>query len=287
MRVNDRQSYSGGGRRQSWAGLWFLLLLGLAGGIILHAGSQPAASGAVMLPEEVSWPWPGRLLADSEALFAWRRYQQDLAEAAGEIKVAVYCTHSSESYTSYSGQAKVYGEQGGVYRGAAALQAALQAEGVGVFVDETIHDWPDWNKSYANSLATAEGLLAAYPNLQLLIDLHRDAGVSREASVAEIGGRSAARIMLVCGSAQRYDNPNWEQNRDFMQRLGDKMEELYPGLLRRVSVQAGRYNQHIFNHAILVELGSTENNIDEIEYSAALLAEAIRQVLLEEADAGK
>lgn len=281
MRVNDSQS----GRRKSMAGLWLLLLLCLVGGIVMHSGSRPISSGAVLQPEAVSWPWPNRLLADSEAMFAWRRYQQDLAEAAGQIRVAVYCTHSSESYTSYSGQAKVYGEQGGVYRGAAALQAALQAEGVGVFVDETIHDWPDWNKSYANSLATAEGLLAAYPNLQLLIDLHRDAGVSREASVAEIGGRSAARIMLVCGSAQRYDNPHWEQNRDFMQRLGDKMEELYPGLLRRVSVQAGRYNQHIFEHAILVELGSTENNIDEIEYSATLLAEAIRQILLEDEEA--
>ena len=69
-----------------------------------------------------------------------------------------------------------------------------------------------------------------------------------------------------------------------MQRLAAKMEELYPGLLRRVSVQAGRYNQHIFDHAILVEMGSTENHIDEVEHSASLLAEVLRQTLAEEAN---
>jgi len=283
MRVKDTYYPSAPARRRIKPAFWlFLLLLCLAAGLYMRSQLPSQAALADNTLDTVrNYGWPSRLGADSEALFAWRRYQQELAEAAGEIRVAVYCTHSSESYTSYSGQPKVYGELGGVYQGAAALAKALRAEGIGVFVSETIHDWPDWNKAYANSLATAEGLLAAYPNLQVLIDLHRDAGVSREASVVEINGRTAARIMLVCGSAQRYDNPNWERNRDFMQRLGDKMEELYPGLLRRVSVQAGRYNQHIFDHAILVELGSTENNIDEVEYAAELLAEALRQLLSE------
>jgi stage II sporulation protein P len=64
-----------------------------------------------------------------------------------------------------------------------------------------------------------------------------------------------------------------------MQQIADKMEELYPGLLRRVSVQAGRYNQHIFEHAILVEMGTTENTIDEVEYSAQLLGDVLSEVL--------
>lgn len=296
MRAKDNRTYYAdgavSGRPNRHPGIWLLLLLFCLAGAWLgqnRLGNQTAPVNNVLSNAESVAPsgqpsgkWPGRLLADSEALFAWRRYQQELQEAAGEIRVAVYCTHSSETYTSYSGQPKVYGELGGIYQAAHAFAETLQAEGVGVFVDETIHDWPDWNKAYANSLATAEGLLAAYPNLQVLIDWHRDAGVSREASVVEINGRTAARIMLVCGSAQRYENANWQSNRDFMQKLGDKMEELYPGLLRRISVQAGRYNQHIFDHAILVEMGSTENNIDEVEYAATLLAEAMRQVLAEE-----
>ena len=296
MRAKDNRTYyadmAAPRRHNRQSAVWLLLLLLCLGGAWLgqnRLGGQSAPvnnvlsnADGIIQSVQSSGKWPSRLMADSEALFAWRRYQQDLAKAAAEIRVAVYCTHSSETYTSYSGQPKVYGELGGIYQAAHAFADTLQAEGVGVLVNETIHDWPDWNKAYANSLATAEGLLAAYPNLQVLIDWHRDAGVSREASVVDINGRTAARIMLVCGSAQRYENPNWQSNRDFMQRLGDKMDELYPGLLRRISVQAGRYNQHIFDHAILVEMGSTENNIEEVEYAATLLAEAMRQVLAEE-----
>ena len=194
-------------RHNRQSAVWLLLLLLCLGGAWLgqnRLGGQSAPvnnvlsnADGIIQSVQPSGKWPSRLMADSEALFAWRRYQQDLAEAAAEIRVAVYCTHSSETYTSYSGQPKVYGELGGIYQAAHAFADTLQAEGVGVLVNETIHDWPDWNKAYANSLATAEGLLAAYPNLQVLIDWHRDAGVSREASVVDINGRTAARIMLV------------------------------------------------------------------------------------------
>jgi stage II sporulation protein P len=268
-----------------------LLVLLLAVLVVFRLGCMSDGGAAdVLLP--FSWfgwfggaddgyksEWPEQFSADSEGLFFWNRYAEQLAADAENVRVAIYSTHSSESYTAFSGAPKVYGEHGGVYAASSALAERLLDLGVGVFVDETIHDYPDWNKSYANSLATAERLLADYPQLDILIDMHRDAGVSRESSVAEVGGRQAARIMLVVGSAQRYENPNWQQNEAFMQQIGDKMEELYPGLLRRVSVQAGRYNQHIFEHAILVEMGTTENTIDEVEYSAQLLGDVLSEVL--------
>lgn len=217
--------------------------------------------------------------ADEAGIARWQQYRAELAEAAAKVQVAVYSTHSSESYTAYSGESKVYGEQGGVYRASAVLADELAEAGIGAVVNETIHDWPDWNKAYANSLKTAEGLLAAYPNLRLLVDMHRDAGVSRADSVAVINGQTAAKIMLVCGSDKRYTHPNWRQNKELMEEIAAKMEEMYPGLLRRVSVQTGRYNQHISPRAILVEMGTTENTIDEVEYAARLLADVLAQVL--------
>lgn len=223
-----------------------------------------------------------RLTADKEGIARWRAYQEELAESVGKVRVAVYSTHSSESYTSYSGEAKVYGQLGGVYRASNALVDELAAAGIGGVVDDTIHDWPDWNKSYANSLTTAENLLAMYPNLQVLIDMHRDAGVSRANSIVTVNGKSAAKIMLVCGSNKRYNHPNWQENKEFMNKIAEKTDEMYPGLLRRVSVQSGRYNQHIFNRAILVEMGTTENTIEEVEYSARLLANVLAVVLSEE-----
>lgn len=222
------------------------------------------------------------LSSDKDGVARWHAYQAELAELVGKVQVAVYSTHSSESYTAYSGEAKVYGQRGGVYRASEVLLAELAESGIGGVVDETIHDWPDWNKSYANSLETAENLLAIYPNLRVLIDMHRDAGVSRKNSIATVNGKSAAKIMLVCGSDKRYNHPNWQENQAFMEKIADKMDEMYPGLLRRVSVQSGRYNQHIFNQAILVEMGTTENTIEEVEYSAKLLADVLAVVLGED-----
>lgn len=219
------------------------------------------------------------LSADRAGVAHWQEYREELAAAAAKVQVAVYSTHSSESYTAYSGEPKVYGEHGGVYCASEELREGLAAAGIGAVVDDTIHDWPDWNKSYANSLETAEKLLADYPNLQLLIDMHRDAGVSRANSVAQVNGKAAAKIMLVCGSNKRYEHPNWQQNQEFMEKIADKMDAMYPGLLRRVSVQTGRYNQHISTRAILVEMGTTENTIDEVEYSARLLADVLAAVL--------
>lgn len=255
----------------------FLWQVGFADSGALPQGEVPPTSiGADDRGSELM------LSSDKEGIARWQAYQAELAESVGKVQVAVYSTHSSESYTAHSGEPKVYGKLGGVYRASNALADELAAAGIGAVVDETIHDWPDWNKSYANSLTTAESLLATYPNLRLLIDMHRDAGVNRKNSVTTVNGKSAAKIMLVCGSNKRYNHPNWQENEEFMNKIAEKCEEMYPSLLRRVSVQSGRYNQHIFNRAILVEMGTTENTIDEVEYSARLLADVLAVVLAEE-----
>lgn len=193
--------------------------------------------------------------------------------------VAIYSTHSAESYTPYSGQPSVSGSRGGVYVASSVVAETLAKENIGTVVDDTIHDSPNWNKSYSNSLATAQKLLNTYPSIKILIDMHRDAGVSKENTTVEINGKKAARIMFVVGSNQRYEHPYWEQNLSFAEQIGEKMEELYPGLLRTVKVQNGRYNQHVSTHSVLVEMGATENTIEEVEYSASMLAEVLAEVL--------
>jgi stage II sporulation protein P len=195
--------------------------------------------------------------------------------------VAIYSTHSAESYTPYSGQQSVSGQRGGVYVASSVVAETLAKKNIGTIVDDTIHDYPNWNKSYSNSLVTARNLLDNNPSLKIIIDMHRDGGVSKENTTAEINGKSAARIMFVVGSNQRYEHPYWEQNLAFAQKIGDKMEEMYPGLLRTVKVQNGRYNQQVSTHSILVEMGATENTIEEVEYSSVLLANVLAEILKE------
>jgi stage II sporulation protein P len=214
-----------------------------------------------------------------ETSFYWNRITE--AQAALTPMVGIYCTHSAETYTPFASQPKVTGSRGGVYVAASVIADSLAQKGIGTVVDDTIHDYPDWSSSYANSKTTASRLLAENPELKVLIDLHRDAGVPKENSTCTINGKQSARIMLVVGSNTRQEHPNWQQNKAFAEKIGAKMEEMYPGLLRTVKVQDGRYNQHLATNAILVEMGATENTIEEVEYASELLAEVLYAIINE------
>ena len=49
--------------------------------------------------------------------------------------------------------------------------------------------------------------------------------------------------------------------------------------MRDSKIYNGRYNQHVGNKAILVEVGSTSNTVEEAKSSAALLGNAIAKLL--------
>lgn len=200
--------------------------------------------------------------------------------AEGKPLVALYCTHNAESYVSSQGAAKIEGKNGGVYQVAESLKKALEDKyKITAVLDPTLHDYPDWRKSYTNSLVTLEKIKAAYPSVQMFIDVHRDATTTRESTTVEIKGEKAAKLMFIVGSDTRLPHPNWQENRQYANRLAHAAEILYPGLVKGVRVQDGRYNQHVSPHCLLLEVGGTENSLEEAKRSASLLADAINLVV--------
>ena len=77
---------------------------------------------------------------------------------------------------------------------------------------------------------------------------------------------------------KNWTTPLWRENYDFALQLDATLNQLVPDVTREPRVYSGRYNQHISTGAILVEVGSTDNTVEEAQRSAALLAEAICQV---------
>jgi len=197
----------------------------------------------------------------------------------GTVLVGIYNSHTAESYATGTDGASMAGKRGGVYQVGKVLAQCLEEKGIGVVLSQNIHDYPDWSKSYANSLVTAKKLLEDYPTIKILVDVHRDANLEKDQVTTKINGKSAARIMLVVGSNVRATHPNWQQNKAFAEDLGAKINELYPNLLREVRVQNGRYNQHVMNHAILIEVGADQNTLEEALYSGELLADVLASVL--------
>ncbi|MDN5345440.1 MAG: stage sporulation protein [Clostridia bacterium] len=209
------------------------------------------------------------------------------APAEGEIPsaknplVAIYNTHNAESYQPSEGQAKFPGKNGGVSQVAAVLADTLSKDyGIPVVRSTTIHDYPDFPRAYANSEKTLKRMLAENPSVLVALDIHRDAGLPAP-PVAEIENQKVAQVLIIVGSDARLEHPHWRQNEAFGRRLAQKMDDVYPGLCLGVRVQEGRYNQHLLPRALLLEIGSDNNSLEEAERSARLVARVLAVVIEE------
>lgn len=202
--------------------------------------------------------------------------------------VIIYHTHTSESFTA---TAKYNYEMAGDYittnnnfnvcRVGEEIKNYLETYyGLAVVHDTTVHDIPSRTGSYSKSRPTIEKLLKKYPDAQLIIDLHRDAvGVddaSKKEMIVNIREEDAAKIMFVIGKS----NPHWQENYYLSSKINQKVEELYPGLTKRMYVVDKLiYNQDISNKAVLIEMGAECNTLEQTLVTAKMVAKSIGQVL--------
>ncbi len=200
--------------------------------------------------------------------------------SSGEPLVLIYHTHATESYQPFSeGNFHIMEEKGSVREVGSILKGALEAKGIAVLHDKTIHDHPSYSKSYSRSLETAQRLLADNPSICIVIDLHRDAaaynGNNKHTLTAD--GKTAAQFALVVGEG----NDNAEALKSFANRISQKANALYPGFSRGTILKEYKYNQYIADNYILLEMGNNQNHIDEAKESAALFARVIEEILKE------
>lgn len=196
-------------------------------------------------------------------------------------KVMIYCTHSAESYRPTFGVDKTEGVNAGIFEVATTLYNSLIEQGISAVLCNTVHDFPDWSKSYANSLASIQTMKEQYPSLEVFIDVHRDAPANPIKNAIKTDTAEYAKIMLVVGSESRIAHPTWEQNHSFAKKIGEGLEAGVRGVLRGVKVQNGRYNQHISTKSILVEMGTNLNTLTQAQNTAKLLASVLADLLTE------
>lgn len=200
----------------------------------------------------------------------------------GECLVAIYNTHTGETYGLTDGVERLDGKKGGVVTVAAALQEELESKyGIKTARSERIND-ADYNSSYLEAAKTAAELLENNPGTKVLLDIHRDAGKTREQSVININGQEVAPLLFIVGSDKRRPFPNWQQNYAFALKISDCLNALYPGLSQGVRVHDGVYNQSLHPQALLVEVGTTENSTEEAVRSARLLAGVLAEEISNE-----
>lgn len=195
--------------------------------------------------------------------------------------VGIYNTHTGETYSLTDGTDRLTGK-GGVVAVAKEIQEVLEREfAIRVTRSDKVHD-DQYATSYLKSEKTAREMVSRNPKMLAMLDIHRDAGRSREESLVEVKGKKVAPILIIVGSDARRPFPTWKENYNFACRLASVMDELYPGLCQGVRVKEGRYNQFLNDRAILVEMGTSNNSLEEATASGAMLAKALARVIQEE-----
>jgi len=165
------------------------------------------------------------------------------------------------------------------------IAAVFESQGITVLHDRQLHDYPSFRGSYGRSLTTAEWYLARYPEIQIIIDVHRDAipdgngGFVR--TTVDIEGVRSAQVMLVVGTdhAGLY-HPDWRENLKFALRIHAAMLETHPSLVRPLRLREERFNAHLAPGAILVEIGTCANTLQEALVAARLFAASAADVIL-------
>ncbi|GAB6138349.1 stage II sporulation protein P [Halanaerobaculum tunisiense] len=200
--------------------------------------------------------------------------------------VGIYHTHTSENYNNRGHNAHASaGQQGGVVEAGKALANRLETKyDISVAHSTRVND-RTYARSYINSLNTARQMIKDNPDLEMIFDIHRDAVADATDGffTTEINGQQVAKIMIVVtNNNYSLPHPDWRQNLKFAKRLGEKMEKMYPGLLREVELVSNRrYNQHIHPHALLLEMGGASNTIAEVRRSANLFADVLARLVQE------
>ena len=162
---------------------------------------------------------------------------------------------------------------------------SLKAAGYGVVHDTTCHDYPSYNGSYDRSGETIQRNLEKYPDIQVTLDVHRDAMGTQDGMrikpTALINGKKAAQVMIIsgCDDDGTLGFPNWEYNLRLGVRIQKSLSDLYPGLARPLSFCPKKYNEHMTKGSLLVEFGTEVNTLEEVKYSGQLFGKALAETL--------
>lgn len=199
-------------------------------------------------------------------------FNENAVPAVGGKKttIALYHTHSDESYVPTDGKESINGN-GGIYDVGQALDKKLKSMGFNVIYNENNHNPHDIN-AYNRSRRTATKLMTQKPDA--IIDVHRDA-VPANQYKTKVKGMQVTKVKLVVGR----QNPNMKTNLEFAKRLKAAMDRKDPGLSNGIYIGKGDYNQDLSPRAMLIEVGAHTNSKKDAEKGVMLFANVLPTVL--------
>ena len=153
----------------------------------------------------------------------------------GGPKVLILHSHGSESYQKTENyqettQYRTLDTQYNVVSLGDRLAQLLEDGGVEVIHDRTLHDYPSYTSAYSQARKSIQGYLKQYPEICLVLDLHRDALQDSKGNqvgyTVDTPAGKAAKVMLVVGTdANGLSHPNWQENLALAVKLHAQLEK--------------------------------------------------------------
>lgn len=82
--------------------------------------------------------------------------------------------------------------------------------------------------------------------------------------------------MFVIGTnSAGLSHDEWMENLKLAIMIQNRANEMYPGLFRELHLSNSRYNQHVSNGAMILEVGATGNTLEEAQNAMKYFAEVI------------
>ena len=204
---------------------------------------------------------------------------------AATPSIYIYNSHQGETYSmKYLEDYNIIPD---VLMASYMLKDKLKDIGINAIVEESdiLAYMKENNLNHAGSYKASRYFLNKainnYSNIELFIDLHRDAA-SHNSTTININGKPCAKVLFVIG----LENSNYENNLSVVNKINNILLEKYPSLTRGIMKKEGYgvngiYNQDLAPNVILIEIGGHENNIEEINNTLNIMAEVIGEYLNE------
>lgn len=192
-----------------------------------------------------------------------------LVQAQDNRKIAIYHTHSAESYKPGPPFRTNRGE---IYEVGDMLARQCEQKGIQVIKSENTF-LPHDGGAYERSRRTAAELVRQQPDA--VFDIHRDAIPRAQEYLTNVKGEEMSKVRLVVGR----ENPKMATNEQMARRLKAIADKKYPGLVKGIYYANGKYNQDLSARALLLEFGTHVTTKEQAERSTAALADSIYTLL--------
>ena len=205
-------------------------------------------------------------------------------------KVLIFHTHSQETYVDSKSEAE------GVWGVGEELKRLLEGKyNIEVLHHNGVYDKVDGKSqilgAYERMETDIRQVLRENPSIEVVIDMHRDGVGENVHLVEEINGKPCAKIMFFNGLSRVYEkgvlteidslrNTYLNDNLGLSFNLQLVANAFYPGLTRKVYINAYRYSLHMKAKSILVEVGAQTNTYQEALNAMEPLSDILGEVLM-------